>query len=272
MSQRHESNIIPKDELRCVWMDAGVVDFKLCDLQLCCEACPFDTQIRRQLQNGEAVRHSMSRMPEPTTAPAISPEASIERKIADLIAPLERPKLPANRFFTQNHLWFRSGGTQTFTVGMDHVALHLLGPVCGVAFPSIPAKALTHSPCAWVVHELGTVALKSPVNSTIIQVNDALKDSPHLVNKSPYTEGWIFRMRTDGNQSLYTQFLSREDATALYRKQAELLKAEMLQLLKKKHTAVGMTMYDGGQLLEYLEDIVGRALYFEIVVRALSLS
>lgn len=272
MSQQRQSSMIPNGEIRCVWMDAGVVDFKLCDLQLRCEGCPFDAQIRRQLRSGEGAGQSASSKPEPTTVSAVSLEAIAERKISELISPFERPELPANRFFTPNHLWFRSGGSQTFTVGMDHIALRVLGPVCGVAFPTIPASVPAHSPCAWVVHELGTVALKSPVNCTITRVNDALKDEPHLVNQSPYTKGWIFRMRSDGRQSLYLQFLSREDATELYRKQADLLKADLLQLIKKKHPALGTTMYDGGELLENLEDIVGRTSYFEAVVRALSLA
>jgi glycine cleavage system H protein len=248
------------------------VDFKLCDLYLCCEECPFDAQIRQQSRRGEGARQLANIGPEPITKPAVSFEALTERKISEFISPLEHPELPANHFFTRNHLWFRSDDSQSFTVGMDHIALHLLGPVCGVAFPKIPAKTPAHSPCAWVVHELGTVALKSPVNCTMMQVNNSLKDSPYIVNRSPYTQGWIFRMRLDGNQSLYPQLLSREDATEFYHKQADRLKAELVQFLKKKHPAVGMTMYDGGQFMHNLEDIIGRDSYFEMVVRALSLS
>ncbi len=161
---------------------------------------------------------------------------------------------------------------QTFTVGMDHVALRLLGPVYGVAFPPIPAKVIAHAPCAWMVYELGTVTLKSPVNGTITQVNDALKDAPYLVYNSPYTEGWLFRMRSDCKESLDVQLFSREDAAELFRKQAYLLRAELFRLLKNKHAALGRTMYDGGTLLEHFEDIVGRASYFELVTRVLSLS
>jgi len=253
-------------------MDTGVVDFKLCDLNLCCEGCPFDAQIRQQLRGETRVPFSSSTTPSTSTAPSASLEAILDRKIAELTSPFERPELPANRFFTPNHLWFRSGGTQTFTVGMDHLALHILGPVCGVAFPTIPARVVAHAPCAWVVHELGTVTLKSPVNGTITQVNEVLKDAPHLVKKAPYTEGWIFRLRSGGGQSLDPQFLSHDEASDLFRKQANLLKAELLRLMKKKHVALGATLHDGGTLLETLEDIVGRSSYFELVTRALSLS
>jgi glycine cleavage system H protein len=272
MSQQPQSNIIPPRELRCVWMDAGVVDFKLCDLNLCCEGCPFDAQIRQQLRGETRVLFSSSTTSSTSTAPSASLEAIMEQKIAELISPFERPDLPANRFFTPNHLWFLGGGTQTFTVGLDHVALHVLGPVCGVAFPTIPAKVPAHAPCAWVVHELGTVTLKSPVSGTITQVNEILKDAPHLVKKAPYTEGWIFRLQSYSGQSLNLQFLSRDEAAELFRKQANLLKAELLRLMKKKHVALGTTLHDGGTLLENLEDIVGRSSYFELVTRVLSLS
>lgn len=47
MSRQYELSTIPQGELRCVWMDADIVDYKLCNLKLCCEGCPFDAQIRR---------------------------------------------------------------------------------------------------------------------------------------------------------------------------------------------------------------------------------
>lgn len=34
---------------KCLWMDLGVVSYKLCDLEYDCEACPFDRAIREKI-------------------------------------------------------------------------------------------------------------------------------------------------------------------------------------------------------------------------------
>jgi hypothetical protein len=31
---------------KCVWMESGVVSYKLCDFEYNCEACPFDQALR----------------------------------------------------------------------------------------------------------------------------------------------------------------------------------------------------------------------------------
>ena len=34
------------DMLKCIWMNSGVIDYKLCDHNFDCENCPFDKVIR----------------------------------------------------------------------------------------------------------------------------------------------------------------------------------------------------------------------------------
>lgn len=35
-----------REPMKCIWMEAGVVDYKLCDLEFDCENCPFDRSFR----------------------------------------------------------------------------------------------------------------------------------------------------------------------------------------------------------------------------------
>src|SRR4030067_3521666 len=39
-------NIWPANESPCIWMEAGIIDYKLCDKNFDCENCPFDTIIK----------------------------------------------------------------------------------------------------------------------------------------------------------------------------------------------------------------------------------
>ena len=38
--------LIPKKELKCVWMTAGLLSYKLCKYDLQCEKCPLDWELR----------------------------------------------------------------------------------------------------------------------------------------------------------------------------------------------------------------------------------
>ncbi|MBS4028682.1 MAG: hypothetical protein KGZ58_08590 [Ignavibacteriales bacterium] len=40
-------NIVPASELKCVWMDAGIVAYKLCERKYRCENCPLYAAIHK---------------------------------------------------------------------------------------------------------------------------------------------------------------------------------------------------------------------------------
>ena len=48
MKKQSTNSVIPEGELRCVWMDAGVAEFKLCDQELRCETCTFNLNVIQQ--------------------------------------------------------------------------------------------------------------------------------------------------------------------------------------------------------------------------------
>jgi glycine cleavage system H protein len=37
----------------------------------------------------------------------------------------------------------------------------------------------------------------APVAGEVVEVNDALADTPELVNSDPYGDGWLFKLRVD---------------------------------------------------------------------------
>ena len=61
--------------------------------------------------------------------------------------------------------------------------------------------------------------IKSPVNGTIIEVNEALSDEPEKVNEDPTGEGWIYRVRVSSaadrdslmDESAYQDLVSNLD-------------------------------------------------------------
>lgn len=268
MALHHEYDLIPEGELKCIWMDAGVVDFKLCDLQLRCELCPFDSMVRKQLWTCES-RHD-STPPVPTGSPSISSLPSddyLEQQLNDLLSPFAHEPLPSDRSYSSNHLWFKKEDPLSVTVGLDHLALHVLGPISGIAFTTPPTRAYESSPCAWIIHRNGTLPLRMPIAGTIAQVNGRLNETPWLVGASPYDEGWILQFRPDLGDGVLQKLLSHDQADLLFRKQAEQCGQDCRSAFLKHESGVGTTMYDGGQPVDRIEDLLGPMTFLQIVLR-----
>ena len=270
MALHHEYDLIPKGELKCIWMEAGIVDYKLCDLQLRCDKCPFDSVIRQQLWTTEPGHSSTS--PESTSSSKLSTrptEEYVERQLQDLFSGCEEVSLPSDRSYSSNHLCFRKNDALSVTVGLDHLALHLIGPISGVAYTTPPTRAYATSPCAWIIHRNGTFPLRIPVAGTITQVNKHLTDSPQLVCTSPYEDGWILSFKPDLGDGVHERLLPHDQAAKIFRTQLKDCREDCRVALLKRHPPVGATMYDGGQPVDRIESILGPAAFLQIVLRRL---
>jgi glycine cleavage system H protein len=107
-------------------------------------------------------------------------------------------------YFNKAHLWVRKDG-DLFTVGLTDYAQKELGDVSLVQLmePGTSVKQAyfqgndpISSPIMDVsIESSKTVAdMYSPISGTVDSVNNNLLESPELVNKSPYDEGWVFKV------------------------------------------------------------------------------
>jgi len=273
MTTDRTHEIIPEGELPCIWMEAGTVGFKLCDREYNCEHCPFDRVIRQQLHHSASKSTIEQEASRPVAHAAIEPSQLVEyldSQLESLLRPFVQSSLPTDRLYAANHLWVLGNESQNITVGIDHLLLHLLGSVHSVAFLSTPAHAHATSPCSWIIHRHGTIALKIPLPGTITQTNARLTENPSLLNHQPYGEGWMFRLTADTVEQNSSTLLPSEKAAAVFLQQAKTLCTELRASLVEKRTAVGSTLYDGGNRIENVEDIVGPKVYFQLVTRLLA--
>jgi glycine cleavage system H protein len=90
-------------------------------------------------------------------------------------------KVPADLKYAKSHEWVRvSGGTAV--VGITDHAQHELTDVVFVELPAVGRKVKAAEACA-VVESVKTASdIYSPVSGEIIEVNQAIVDSPALVN------------------------------------------------------------------------------------------
>lgn len=103
--------------------------------------------------------------------------------------------IPDELKYTKSHEWVRVEKDGTVTVGITDHAQDLLGDMVYVELPEPGRKVKAAQECAVVESVKAASDVYSPVSGEVVAINEAIADSPELVNKSPYGEGWMMRIK-----------------------------------------------------------------------------
>ncbi|NOW43949.1 glycine cleavage system H protein [Novosphingobium sp. SG751A] len=97
------------------------------------------------------------------------------------------------RYFTKDHEWISVDG-DVATVGITDFAQNALGDITFVEVPEA-GKPVSKGDTAAVVDSVKAASdVYAPVSGEVTEGNPALEEAPELVNTSPESEGWLWRM------------------------------------------------------------------------------
>ncbi len=263
MSNASGQSVIPENEFRCQWMDAGVVEYKLCDKNFQCDQCAFDGEIRFN-------RHSAERQSVPIIASASSDSEQplrFDQIVKRRLDALSTYPLRDDRIYHRNHFWMETKEKGICRFGLDAIAANLWQPIMSVVVPRVPSEVKRMDPCCWIVLSEGAISLHAPVDGLLMRFNPEMIQQPSLITTDPFGRGWLMEMsmknRTKGMNDFY---------------QAEKIQETQLHLLAslgnnfeeayaQNRASVGITMNDGGVVIQDIENVLGAKTYFEIVSR-----
>jgi glycine cleavage system H protein len=102
--------------------------------------------------------------------------------------------VPDDRMYSQDHEWVATEG-DTGTIGVtDHAAAEL-GDVVFVELPEVGSE-FNQGDSVGTIESVKAVAdLYLPVSGEIVAVNEAVAESPELVNQSPLDDGWLVKVK-----------------------------------------------------------------------------
>ncbi len=103
--------------------------------------------------------------------------------------------IPTDLKYATSHEWIRAEGNGVFTVGITEHAQDLLGDMVFVELPEVGDNVAQGDDCAVAESVKAASDIYAPISGEIVAVNDALNDSPELVNSAPYGEGWMFQVK-----------------------------------------------------------------------------
>ena len=127
--------------------------------------------------------------------------------------------VPTELKYTKSHEWVRLDDDGIATIGITDHAQELLGDLVFVELPEVGTELGAGVECAVVESVKAASDVYSPVAGEVIEVNEKLSGTPELTNKSPFDEGWLFRLHpnkaedVDGLMDIeaYTALIDAED-------------------------------------------------------------
>lgn len=101
---------------------------------------------------------------------------------------------PQDLLFSKDHEWVKLEG-DTATIGITDYAQNALGDIVYVELPKVGSNVAQFSQIGVVESVKAVSDLFTPMSGEVTEVNQTLEDDPAAVNRAPYAEGWLVKLR-----------------------------------------------------------------------------
>ena len=108
--------------------------------------------------------------------------------------------IPADLRYTAEHEYLKSSG-DIVQIGITDYAQGELGDVVFVELPKVGDTFKAHDVFGTIEAVKAVSELYSPVAGEVVEINSRLDSEPALVNSDPYGDGWMIKMRVNGDPS-----------------------------------------------------------------------
>ncbi len=103
---------------------------------------------------------------------------------------------PDDLKYTAEHEWLRRGETaDSVRIGITDYAQDALGDIVYVQLPEVGAELATGTAVGELESTKSVSDVYAPVAGTVVARNEALEQTPELINSDPYGEGWLIELR-----------------------------------------------------------------------------
>lgn len=103
-------------------------------------------------------------------------------------------EIPEQLKYTKEHEWVKIEG-DTVVIGITDYAQDALGEIVYIELPSEGDEITKGDPFGSVESTKSVSELYAPLSGEVVEVNEALLDSPETINEDPYGEGWMIKVK-----------------------------------------------------------------------------
>ena len=109
--------------------------------------------------------------------------------------------VPEQLRYTEEHEWVAGLDSEdgVVTIGITAYAAEALGDIVYVQLPEEGTSVEAGEPSGEAESTKSVSDIYSPVSGEVTAVNSAVTEDPAMINTDPYGEGWLYRVRLDGD-------------------------------------------------------------------------
>jgi len=102
--------------------------------------------------------------------------------------------IPEELKYTKDHEWARIEG-DVATIGITDYAQSELGDIVYVELPEVGLETKQMESFGTIEAVKAVSDLFAPLSGEVVEINAKLSDNPEIMNKDPYGEGWIIKIK-----------------------------------------------------------------------------
>ncbi|MFQ6605269.1 MAG: glycine cleavage system protein GcvH [Fidelibacterota bacterium] len=106
--------------------------------------------------------------------------------------------IPEDLKYTKEHEWVRIENDSA-VIGITDFAQSELGDIIFIEYPEVGQEIQAGDPMGTIEAVKTVTDLFAPVSGIVTAVNEALEDSPDLVNTDPYNQGWMVAIKVSSD-------------------------------------------------------------------------
>lgn len=216
-------------EDECIWMKAGVVNYRVCDNAFDCYTCAFDTGMRKAMglneknekpEKGPGWAAELRKRYRGTSRPcrhALTGRISdakictmnyecyhcpfdqmlddMDYSRSDIYPSYQKAagfRMADGYYYHMGHSWSRFEHGGRVRVGFDDFLVRVFGSVHALALPPLGGK-VKQNEVGWTFNRDDREgAVMAPVTGTVLAVNHKAMEHPDITHEDPYNEGWLF--------------------------------------------------------------------------------
>lgn len=113
-------------------------------------------------------------------------------------------KVPEDLLYTVDHEWIKMTDDKNGICGITDHAQHSLGDIVFVEFIAniVHSTVEQRDPVVIIESPKAASDVYSPVKGKVTTVNRNVEDSPEIINKDPYGDGWLFKIEIADKKQL----------------------------------------------------------------------
>jgi glycine cleavage system H lipoate-binding protein len=242
-----------KRDLSCIWMVAGVVNYKLCDRNFDCENCEFDRIMQGIVPNKKKCDDNI----ENSKSSPVESNEKISNWIQEYFSSLFTGcKFYLDHVYQSDYFWCQKEDDDCILIGLDKLVLKMVSPVDRLILPEAGDSFHKGQLMAWIFRKGKTIPLHAPISGEVTEINPEfiILGFEHVIENDKY----LFKMmKKDISYQIQNKY-SEMAGLQHYMKKVSLLKNLLQDSLQGLIPAeIGETLADGGNIQIDLEKIIG---------------